>query len=163
MARRVERGAGLAAAVLSVLALAMALVTPLVPVCAGPVAAGRCAAGLRYLTLPAAGGRVDASIWLYIIAMLVVSLGGAVAAVLDSAQRGRIALLLLWIATAVAFAGCAAVAALGSALGLLYLPPVLALVIAAAAAFRRRAAPPPAAVKDAPERVLDTPHAGKLS
>jgi hypothetical protein len=163
MARRVELGAGLAAAVLSVIALAMVLLTPLVPTtCAGPVVAGRCAAGAGYLTLLAAGARVDASVWLYVIAMLIASLGGAAGAALDGVRRGRTALVLLWIATAVALAGCASVAALGGALGLFYVPPVLALLIAVAAALRRRATPP-AQGEDAPKRAVDSSPAGRLS
>jgi hypothetical protein len=154
MARRVELGAGLAAAVLSLIALAVLLLTPLVPTCAGTIATGRCASGLRYVTLPAAGARVDASIWYYIGAMTVVMLGGAAGAVLDSMRQRRTGLILVWIAAAVACTGCASVAALGSALGIFFLAPVVALVVAAAAASRRRAAPS-APAPGAPTREAD--------
>ena len=138
MARRVELGAGLAAAVLSVLTLAILLIAPIVPTCSAPVVAGRCPGTLRYLTLAQAGRQVDASVWLYIIIMAVVTLAGAVGAVLHAVRGWRRGVWLLWPAALLTFAACAIVGAQGGALGLYFLPPTFSLALAAAAAFAAR-------------------------
>jgi hypothetical protein len=142
MARRVEIGAGLAAAVLTVLTLAVLLTAPIVAVCPGRVAAnGQCSTTVRFITLMAAGKQVYASTWVFIIAMALVTLVGGIGAALHGSLDRRLGVLLLWPAAILAFAGCALTGLVGGALSLFFLPPVAALCIAAGAAFvlqRRR-------------------------
>lgn len=158
MARRIELGAGLAAAVLTIFTLAMLLTAPIVPVCpggaTGGATGGHCASALRLIPLTAAGKAVHASVWITIIVLSVVVLVGGSGAVLDGAVRRRGGALLLWPAAIIALGGCVVMGAQGSALSVFFLPPVLALSIAACAAFatRRGGAPRPRATDRA---VLD--------
>jgi peptidoglycan/LPS O-acetylase OafA/YrhL len=141
MARRVELGAGLAAAVLAVLTLVELLAAPIVAVCPGHVVPnGDCSTSVRFITLLAAGTHVHASTWYFITAMALVTLAGGVGAALHVLVGMRAGVLLLWPAAVLAFAGCALTGLAGGALSLFFLPPVLALCIAAFAALimRRR-------------------------
>ena len=135
--RRVELGAGVAAAVIGALTLPMALLAPLYAVCPGACPPER----VRYVALLAA--HPDASIWALLLGLLALTLAGAAAAVADARVagqpvRGRAALIALWGAALVVFGVCA----LGSrgSLGLLYLPSTLALALAAYVALLRRLA-----------------------
>ena len=159
MTRRVEVGAGIGAAVLSVVALVMLLLAPLVPECSGAVIAGRCPVGIRYVSLPSVAASVDNSVWLYIGAMLLVLLAGAAGAVLDGTRRPvrRAAAGVLWACTALALAGCLTVAAPGGALGFFYAPAVMGLAIASYAAWARRARPRTHAAQDHVEPAGEQP------
>jgi hypothetical protein len=155
MARRIELGAGLAAAVLMVITLAVLLSAPIVAICPVAVNAhGDCPTTMRYITLLVAGKQVSASAWFFIIGMAVVTLVGGIGAALHGTLGRRIGLLLMWPAAILAFAGCATVGLEGNALLLFYLPPVVALCLAAYAGYvaqRRRALEPPDGT-DAPRR-----------
>lgn len=143
MSRRVEIGAGLAAAVLTVITLAVLLAAPIVAICPGTVNAnGDCSTSVHFISLLAAGKQVDASTWFFIIGMAVVMLAGGIGAALHGSLGQRVGVLLLWPAAIIAFAGCALVGLEANALFLFFLPPVLALCVAAYAALvmRRRQA-----------------------
>jgi hypothetical protein len=140
-------GAGLAAAVLTVITLAMLLTVPIVGTCPVAVnASGDCPTTMDYITLLAAGKRVSASVWVFIIGMAVVMIAGGIGAALHGALGQRMGLLLLWPTAILAFAGCAMIGLEGNALILFFLPPVVAVCIAAYAGYvvqRRRALEPP--------------------
>jgi hypothetical protein len=134
MARRVEVGAGVAAAALSLVALAVVLLAPIAPICRVPLtASGRCPVAVRFVNLLHVS--LPAGVWVYIFAMVIVPLAGAAGAVLDGELGQRRGVLLLWGGAVLAFAGCAMSAL---SLGLFYLPAVLALLIAGYAAVLRR-------------------------
>jgi hypothetical protein len=139
MARSIELGAGLAAAVLTVITLAVLLAAPIVAICPGHVTTdGRCSTALHFITLVAAGKQVNASTWIFIIVMALVMLAGGIGAALDGVLGQRLGALLLWPAAVIAFGGCALTALAGGALSLFFLPPVLAICIAAYAALALR-------------------------
>lgn len=140
MARRIELGAGLAAAVLTVLTLAALLVAPIVTVCPGHAAIENCPTNLQYISLVAAGKQVYAGTWIFIIVMALLTLVGGIGALLESALGRPRGALLLWPAAVIAFAGCALTGLAGGALSLFFLPPVLAVSIAACAAIAARRA-----------------------
>jgi hypothetical protein len=141
---RMELGAGVAAATIGLLTLPMTLLAPLFPLCALPqTGGGACPRGAtRAVSLLAAHPGAD--VWALLLGLLVLTLVGAGAAVVDArtqpAPDGRliagVAMLALWGAALVVFAVCA----LGSRgpLGLLYLPSTLALALAAYVALLRR-------------------------
>lgn len=134
--RRVELACGIAAALLTLLALAMLLFAPVIPVC--PRGAATCTTSdVIFVTLTSTSVSPGAAA--YIIGLCVVLLLGAVAAALDALTSRRAAAVGLWAVAALALAGCA-VAAQG--LGALYVPAVLALVIAAFVSIRRSIRPP---------------------
>lgn len=132
-AQRIELGAGIAASALSLLAFVFVLFAPVVPVCA-VANAQRCpASAVRYEALAQVGP--DASVWLFVLAMLALSLAGGVGAIIEARSGRRAAALPLWGATVLVFGGCA----LGAGgLGVIYLPSVLALALAAYASVLRR-------------------------
>lgn len=136
----IELGAGIAAAVLSLLTLAAVLLAPLVAVC--PVALdarGACPRPVRFASLLQGAVRVDPSVWAAIGLLLLFSLVGAVGAVCDARSTSRVARAATWVGTALAVVGVLAVLGIGGALGQFYVPPMLALGIASAVAGVRRA------------------------
>jgi hypothetical protein len=131
-ARRIEFGAGIAACALSVLAFAFVVFAPIVPVCASP--ARLCPRNApRYVTM--IQGSPGAGVWLFVLAMLVLSLAGGVGAIVEARTGRRVAAIPLWAATVLVFGGCALAA--GGA-GIIYLPSVLALGLAAYASILAR-------------------------
>ena len=132
-ARRIEFGAGVAACALSLLAFVFVLVAPIVPVCT-VANAQRCpASAVRYeATIQAAP---DSGAWLFVLAMLVVSLAGGVGAIVEARTGRRVAAIPLWVASVLVFAGCALAA---SGAGVVYLPSALALALAAYASILAR-------------------------
>ena len=132
-ARRIEFGAGVAACALSLLAFVFVLVAPIVPVCT-VANAQRCpASAVRYEAIIQAA--TDAGAWLFVLAMLVVSLAGGVGAIVEARTGRRVAAIPLWVASVLVFAGCALAA---SGAGVVYLPSALALALAAYASILAR-------------------------
>jgi hypothetical protein len=131
MARKVELGAGVAAGVLSIAALAMLLLAPLVPYC--PQTAETPCAQVRYTALAQTG--LDVEGWAYLLGMTALLLMGAAGAVIEARTGAPRAAVPLWIGAALALAGCAFGA---RAAGLVYLPAVLALCLATYASLLRR-------------------------
>ena len=140
--RRIEFGAGLAAALLSVSALLLLLFTPLIAYCAVSTAPGGATTGVcpaqktRYTSLLHVG--VSGPTWAFLLGMLVVTLAGAVGAMGEARFGWRWGAFALWIGALLAFGGCA-LALRG--VGALYLPTILALLLAAYVSIlqRRRA------------------------
>jgi hypothetical protein len=132
-ARRIEFGAGIAACALSVLAFAFLVFAPIVPVCTVAAAQTCPAHAVRYESLAQAPSGV--STWLFVLAMLALSLAGGVGAIVEARTGRRLAAIPLWAATVLVFAGCALAA--GGA-GLIKLPTVLALGLAAYASILSR-------------------------
>lgn len=130
--RKVEFGAGIAAAVLSVAALGMLLFAPLVAYCAVTVRAPATCPEVRYTTLAHAG--LDAVGWAFLIGMLALTLAGAAGAIGEARFEVHKGAYALWAGAALVFAGCALTA---GGIGLLYLPSVLALCLAAYASAAR--------------------------
>lgn len=131
-ARRIEFGAGIAACALSVLAFAFVVFAPIVPVCSSP--AQLCPRNApRYVTM--IQGSPGAVVWLFVLAMLALSLVGGVGAIVEARTGRRVAAIPLWAATVLVFGGCALAA--GGA-GIIYLPSVLALGFAAYASILAR-------------------------
>lgn len=161
--RRLELGAGIAAAIVGLLTLPMTLLAPLYPVCdatsAGRPGSGSPCARSHYISLLAA--HPAGSVWALLLGLLALTLMGAAGAIFDartpvSAGARLVAgagMLALWGATLAVFAICA----LGSRgpLGLLYLPSTLALALAAYVALLRRLAARRAASNDADEHAAD--------
>ena len=132
-ARRIEFGAGVAACALSLLAFVFVLVAPIIPVCT-VANAQRCpASAVRYEAIIQAAP--DAGAWLFVLAMLVVSLAGGVGAIVEARTGRRAAAIPLWVASVLVFAGCALAA---SGAGVFYLPSALALALAAYASILAR-------------------------
>lgn len=159
--RRVELGAGAAAATLGLLTLPMSLFAPLFPVCAAPpTATGTCpASATRYIALVAA--HPGAGVLALLVALMALTLASAALAVADARREpgdparrdghwGRIA---LWGTALIIFA----VSAMGSRgpLGLLYLPSSLVLALAAYVSLLRRMAARRAAGADAEDAARD--------
>ncbi len=132
-ARRIEFGAGIAACALSVLAFAFLVFAPIVPICTVAAAQTCPAHAVRYESLAQAPSGI--STWLFVLAMLALSLAGGVGAIVEARTGQRLAAIPLWAATVLVFAGCALAA--GGA-GLIYLPSVLALGLAAYASILSR-------------------------
>lgn len=131
-ARRIEFGAGVAACALSLLAFVFVLVAPIVPVCASP--AQLCRNGEpAYQSIVRAAP--DASVWLFVLAMLAISLAGGAGALVEARTGRRAAAIPLWVAAVLVFAGCALAA---SGAGVIYLPSALALALAAYASILAR-------------------------
>lgn len=134
MARRLELGAGIAAAVLSVIALIVALSAPIVTYCATSALLQGCPNGqLRSESLLHAG--LDAGVWAYLIGMMLVCVVGAAGAIAEARYAWRFSIVLLWIGVALAFGGCALAA---NGIGILFLPSVLALCLSAYGALLSR-------------------------
>ncbi|MGO8947615.1 MAG: hypothetical protein ACLQUY_08125 [Ktedonobacterales bacterium] len=134
MARKIEFGAGIAAAALAALGLVALLLAPL-PFCTVPTSVSRCPPGhIRSLRLIEA--RLDSSVWVYVIGMVVFLLAGAAGAIAEARYTWRAGALLLWAAAILAFMGCSIGAA--GVLGLMYLPGVLALLLAGYASVLQR-------------------------
>ncbi len=131
-ARRIEFGAGIAACVLGALAFAFLVFAPIVPVCASPAQLCRKGSPAYVSVVHASPG---ASVWLFVLAMLALSLAGGIGAIVEARTGRRLAAIPLWAATVLVFAGCAL--AVGG-VGLIYLPSVLALALAAYASILAR-------------------------
>lgn len=131
--RKVEFGAGIAAAALSVLALAMLLFAPLVSYCDARVRAFAACPDVRYTSLAHAG--LDAFAWMFLVGMLLFTLVGAAGAISEAHFDVRAGAYVTWAGAVLVFAGCALTA---SGIGLLYLPSVLALCLAAYASVVQR-------------------------
>jgi hypothetical protein len=132
-ARRIEFAAGIAACAMSLLAFVFVVFAPIVPVCA-IATSSRCPANaLRYESLAQAPS--GATVWLFVFAMLALSLAGGLGAILEARTGRRAAAFPLWGTTALVFGGCA-LAANGA--GIIYLPSVLALGLAAYASVLSR-------------------------
>jgi len=138
MARRIEFGSGIAAAVLAIIGLVALLLAPF-PFCSVPSASGCPAGHVRYLRLIEA--KLDSSVWVYVIGMVVFLLLGAAGAIGESHYAWRPGALLLWAAAILAFMGCSIGA--GGLLGLMYLPAVLALSLSGYASVLQRIRRPP--------------------
>ena len=132
-ARRIEFGAGIAACVLGALAFAFLVFAPIVPVCTVAAAQSCPAHAVRYESLAQAPSGI--STWLFVLAMLALSLVGGVGAIVEARTGRRVAAIPLWAATVLVFAGCALAA---SGAGIIYLPSVLALALAAYASILSR-------------------------
>src|SRR5690348_14171097 len=133
--RRIEFGAGIGACALSVLAFAFLVFAPIVPVCTVAATQTCPAHAVRYESLAQApSGFVT---WLFVLAMLALSLAGGVGAIVEARTGQRFAAIPLWATTVLVFAGCAL--AVGG-VGLIYLPSVLALGLAAYASILSRLA-----------------------
>jgi len=132
-ARRIEFGAGIAACALSLLAFAFLVFAPIVPVCTVAAAQTCPAHAVRYESLAQAPSGVTT--WLFVLAMLALSLAGGVGAIVEARTGRRLAAIPLWAATVLVFAGCALAA---SGAGIIYLPSVLALALAAYASILSR-------------------------
>jgi len=134
-ARRIEFGAGIAACALSLLAFIFVAFAPIVPVCSVAGAQSCPANAVHYESLAHAPSGVSA--WLFVLAMLGLSLAGGMSAIAEARTGRRIAAIPLWMTTALAFGGCALAA---SGAGIVYLPSVLALGLAAYASLLSRLA-----------------------
>jgi hypothetical protein len=136
--RDIELGAGIAAGVLALLALALLLLAPLLPYCA--VAARPCPTGaVRYTAL--AHAQLSAGAWALVLAPCAIVLAGAAGALAEARFRRRAGIIPLGIATALGLLLCV----LGlSGVGIVYLPAILALALATYGAMlhRRRPRPP---------------------
>ena len=134
-ARRIEFGAGIAVCALGILAFVFVLFAPIVPVCANATAnAQQCPANaVRYVsavqTSPGAG------FWLFVLAMLALSLLGGISAIIEARTGRRAAAIPLWASAVLVLGGCALFA---TGIGLIYLPSVLALGLAAYASALAR-------------------------
>lgn len=162
--RKVEFGAGIAAAVLSVAALGMLLFAPLVTYCAVTVRAPATCPEVRYTSLAHAG--LDAAGVAFLIGMLALTLVGAAGAIGEARYNVHRGAYALWAGAALVFAGCALTA---GGIGLLYLPSVLALCLAAYASVARRmrartrtppVAPAGSSAPDVPAAAQADPKAG---
>ncbi len=133
MARKLEFGAGIAAAVLAIFGLVALLLAPF-PFCTVPSVTS-CPSGhihsVRLINV-----QLDAAVWIYIIGMAVFLLAAAAGAIADARSSWRWGVLLLWVGAILAFAGCGVGA--GGALGLIYLPGVLATLLAGYGSLLRR-------------------------
>ena len=132
-ARRIEFGAGVAACALSLLAFVFVLVAPIVPVCSVANTQPCPANAVRYEAVIQVSP--DAGIWLFVLAMLVISLAGGISAIAEARSGRRAAAIPLWVAAILVFAGCVFAA---SGAGIIYLPSVLALALAAYASILAR-------------------------
>ncbi|HKV85855.1 MAG TPA: hypothetical protein VJN88_14980 [Ktedonobacterales bacterium] len=132
MARRVEFGAAIVAATLAVVTFIVLLSVPLVAYCAVRSPIQPCLA-VRRETLLTAG--LDRASWLYLCAMLALVLIAGVGAVAEARWNRRVAALPLWICAALAFLGCVWA---GAAVGIFFLPAVLAICLSAYASALRR-------------------------
>ena len=118
---------------LAILTFVALLSAPLVSYCGAPSTVQPCQA-VRHESILSAG--LDTAGWLYLTGMLLLMLVAGVSAIAEAAWRVRVAALPLWICTALAFAGYAWA---GGAVGMFYLPSVLAICLAAYAAALQRA------------------------
>lgn len=143
---RIEFGAGIAAAIIGALTLAMALLAPLYPTCSVAItSASACPANTtRYVSLLSA--HPEGRVWALLLGLLALTLVGAAGAIGDARSQptagARLGvgagILALWGAALAVFVICA----LGSRgpLGLLYLPSTLTLALGAYVALLRRIA-----------------------
>ncbi|HEU5347986.1 MAG TPA: hypothetical protein VFU63_05175, partial [Ktedonobacterales bacterium] len=74
-------------------------------------------------------------VWLFVLAMLALSLIGGIGAIVEARTGRRVAAIPLWVAAVLAFGGCTLAA---SGAGIIYLPSVLALALAAYASLLSR-------------------------
>lgn len=132
-ARRIEFGAGIAACVLSLLAFFFVLFAPIVPVCTVARVQPCPTGAVRYQAIIQSSP--GASVWVFVLAMLVFSLAGGIAAIIEARRGRRAAAIPLWVAAVLVFGGCALGA---SGAGVIYLPSVLALALAAYASVLSR-------------------------
>ena len=132
-ARRIEFGAGIAACALSVLAFVFVLFAPIIPVCANASAQQCPANAVRYMS--AVQSSPGAGFWIFVLAMLALSLLGGVSAMIEARTGRRAAAIPLWASAVLVLGGCALFA---TGIGLIYLPSVLALGLAAYASVLGR-------------------------
>jgi hypothetical protein len=147
MGHRIELGAGLAAAVLAPLGLALLLFAPILPICA--IATATCpASAIRYQSLLHA--HLSGPSWVAVLAPLAILLAGAAGAIADARYAWRAGRVILGVATGLGLVICV----LGT-IGLVYLPAILALGLATYGAFLLRqaegSAPLPPAPPDEPD------------
>lgn len=132
MARRVELGAGVGAVALALLTFVLLISAPLVSYCGSPSPVQPCS-DVRHESILRAG--LDTAGWLYLTGMLLVMLVAGLGAIVEARWRLRIAALPLWVCSALAFTGCAWSA---GAVGMFFLPAVLAICLAAYASALQR-------------------------
>lgn len=134
MARKVELGAGIAAGILSILALVVILFAPIVSYCTVHAPLNRCPSGdLRSASLLHIG--LDFGAWSYLVGMAVVIVTAAAVAIAEVRYGRHGGAVLLWVGALIAFGGCTLTA---SGIGIFYLPSVLAVCLAAYASILPR-------------------------
>jgi hypothetical protein len=138
MARRIEFFSGIAAAALAIIGLVALLLAPF-RICTVPSVSGCPAGHVQDVRLIEA--KLDSSVWVYVIGMVVFLLLGAAGAIAESHYAWRPGALVLWAAAILAFMGCSIGA--GGLLGLMYLPAVLALSLSGYASVLQRIRRPP--------------------
>ncbi len=164
MDRRIELGAGIGAAVLSFIGLIALMFAPIITRCVSGQLHNCPQRDLRYESLMAQA-HVDASVWIFIIGMLLVVLIGAAGAIAEAGFGLRGGIIPLWSGAIMTFVGCLIV----QGIGLFYFPAIIALAIAAASSLRRQrtlARPAPEPTPDEPippEPVPNEPISGELN
>lgn len=134
MLRRVELGAGIAGAALTLAGLAVLLLAPFQACRVGVAANGSCPAADLYTTTLLRLA-LPAGFWVYLTIIVVALLVGAAGAIVE-VQLGRPgAAFALWVGVILGFMACAFTA--GGA-GIFFLPAVLADGLAAYASLLRR-------------------------
>lgn len=156
MARRIELGAGIGAAMLGAIGLIVLLFAPIIARCiSGPVRT--CPQrDLRFESLLQA--RVDVSVWGIIVGMLLLVLIGAAGAVAEARFGRHGGIIPLWSGAIMTLAGCL----IAQGIGLFYFPAILALAVAATASLMRqrsRARSARAPISDEAESQPDTSQA----
>jgi hypothetical protein len=160
MARRVELGAGIGAAVLGVIGLIVLLFAPIIARCvSGPVQT--CPQrDLRYTSLLQV--HVDFAVWAFIIGMLLLVLIGAAGAIAEARFGLHGGVIPLWSGTIMTLAACL----IAQGIGIFYVPALLALGVAAIASLMRKRAltrPWRAPAPEEAERQPDRDRAGEMS
>ncbi len=152
MDRRIELGAGIGAAVLGFIGLIALMFAPIITRCVSGQVHNCPQRDLRYESLMAQA-HVDASVWIFIIGMLLVVLIGAAGAIAEAGFGLRGGMIPLWSGAIMAFAGCLIV----QGIGLFYFPAIIALAVAAASSFRRQRT----LARPAPEPIPDEATSGE--
>jgi hypothetical protein len=136
MARRIEFAAGVAALALDILALLLLLLAPIIPVCPRAGTTTCPAASVRYVSLPQAN--ISATGWLYVLGLFALLLIAAIGALAETRLNADWGAWTLWAGGILAFGGCA----LGAGgVGVVYLPPTLAICLAAFGSISGRLRP----------------------
>lgn len=145
MERRVELGAGIGAAILGIIGLIGLMFAPIIAQCASGQVRNCPQRNIRYESLLHV--QADASVWVFIVGMLLLVLIGAAGAIAETRFGLRGGAIPLWSGVIMAIAGCLIV----QGIGLFYFPAILALAVAAAASLMRQRA----LARSAPESVAD--------